>query len=185
MRIKAIRGTLQHYGVKSITTTTGNRIAADTAILAIGFDAGASYLLEFDRKKLIDPDGQYRLYRTIVDPDLPDMGFVGFNSSFCTVLRAALAANWLVRHADGRLAKRPTADEMSRNIEMMLRFRRVERPAAGVYGGLCVAPYHFKHFGELLDGMGAKTRRRHYLAEKFLPPDADAYAKFPGVDATL
>lgn len=177
-RIKAIRGTFQRYGVKSVTTTTGERIAADTAILAIGFDAGASYLPELERKKLIEPDGQYRLYRTIVNPDLPDMGFVGFNSSFCTVLSAELAAHWLVRHADGRLAKQPTADEMSRNIEIMLRFKRVERPAAAVYGGLCVAPYHFKHFDKLLDDMGAKTRRRHYLAEKFLPPDADAYAKF-------
>jgi len=106
------------------------------------------------------------------------MGFVGFNSSFCTVLSAELAANWLVRHADGQLAKQPTTDEMSRHIDMMLRFKRVERPAAGVYGGLCVAPYHFKHFDELLDDMGAKTRRRHYLAENFLPPDADSYAKF-------
>ena len=37
----------------------------------------------------------------------------------------------------------------------MLHFKRVERPAAGVYGGLCVAPYHFKHFDELLADMGA------------------------------
>jgi hypothetical protein len=39
---------------------------------------------------------------------------------------------------------------MQDNIEMMLHFKRVERPAAGVYGGLCVAPYHFKHFDELM-----------------------------------
>jgi dimethylaniline monooxygenase (N-oxide forming) len=60
----------------------------------------------------------------------------------------------------------------------MLRFKRVERPAAGVYGGLCVAPYHFKHFDELLADMGATIRRRGALAEKFTPPDADAYARF-------
>ena len=187
-RIKAIRGTFQHYGAGTVTTTTGQQIAADTAILAIGFNTGASYLPQSDREKLIEPDGQYRLYRTIVNPDLPDMGFVGFNSSFCTVLSAELAANWLVRYADGRLQKQPTAEEMYRDIEMMLHFKRVERPAAGVYGGLCVAPYHFKHFDDLLDDMGAKTRRRHYLAEKFLPPDADAYAGFlasaPDYDVT-
>src|SRR5579864_5193630 len=56
--------------------------------------------------------------------------------------------------------------------------KRVERPAAGVYGGLCVAPYHFKHFDELLDDMGATIRRRNPLAEKFTPPDAEAYGRF-------
>ena len=91
----------------------------------------------------------------IANPDLPDMGFVGFNSSFCTVLCAEMAANWLVRYCDGQLANQPTAAEMHKNMDMMLHFRRVERPAAGVYGGLCVAPYHFKHFDELLADMGA------------------------------
>jgi hypothetical protein len=67
---------------------------------------------------------------------------------------------------------------MRDNIEMMLHFKRVERPAAGVYGGLCVAPYHYKHFDELLADIGATKRRRSALAEMFTPPDADAYAQF-------
>jgi len=106
------------------------------------------------------------------------MGFVGFNSSFCTVLCADLAANWLVRYADGQLARQPTPEEMRDNIEMMLHFKRVERPAAGVYGGLCVAPYHFKHFDELLADIGVSGRRANPLVEKFTPPDAAAYGRF-------
>ena len=27
----------------------------------------------------------------------------------------------------------------------------IERPAAATYGGLCIAPFHFKHFDELMD----------------------------------
>jgi dimethylaniline monooxygenase (N-oxide forming) len=61
---------------------------------------------------------------------------------------------------------------------MMLHFKRVERPAAGVYGGLCVAPYHFKHFDELLADIGVAGRRRNPLVEKFTPPDAAAYGRF-------
>ena len=34
------------------------------------------------------------------------------------------------------------------------------------------------YFDELLDDMGATERRRNPLAEKFTPPDADAYARF-------
>ena len=61
---------------------------------------------------------------------------------------------------------------------MMLQFKRFERPAAGVYGGLCVAPYHYKHFDELMADIGATKRRRSPLKEMFTPPDADAYAEF-------
>ncbi|MET0724444.1 MAG: monooxygenase, partial [Tardiphaga sp.] len=130
------------------------------------------------RGKLVDADGQYRLHRMIANPDLPDMGFVGFNSSFCSVLGAELAANWLVRFADGQLVQQPSTAEMQESIDMMLHFKRVERPAASAYGGLCVAPFHFKHFDELLADMGATIRQRGALAETLLPPDADAYARF-------
>ncbi len=177
-RIKAIRGSFDHYDGKTIVVSGGERIEADVAVLAIGYKLGVPFLPQTYRDKLVDPDGQYRLFRLIANPDLPDMGFVGFNSSFCTVLCADLAAHWLVRYADGQLARQPTAVEMRENIEMMLHFKRVERPAAGVYGGLCVAPYHFKHFDELLADIGATKRRRGPLAEKFLPPDAAAYGGF-------
>lgn len=177
-RIKAIRGTFDHYEPNTIVMSGGERVNADIAVLAIGYKLGVPFLSESDRAKLIDADGQYRLYRLIANPDLPDLGFVGFNSSFCTVLCADLAANWLVRYADGQLARQPSAHEMRDNIEMMLHFKRVERPAAGVYGGLCVAPFHFKHFDELLADIGATRRQRNPLAEMFAPPNADAYAAF-------
>ena len=177
-RIKAIRGSFDHYEGNHIVMTGGQKVAADLAVLAIGFKLGVPFLPEEYRNKLVQPDGQYRLYRVIANPDLPDMGFVGYNSSFCTVLCAEMAANWLVRYCDGQLANQPTAAQMYENMDLMLHFKRVERPAAGVYGGLCVAPYHFKHFDELLADMGAKITRRGALAEKFNPPDADAYARF-------
>ena len=177
-RIKAIRGSFDHYEGKTIVMTGGERVDADVAVLAIGYKLGVPFLPHVYQDKLVDPDGQYRLFRLIANPDIPDMGFVGFNSSFCTVLCADLAANWLVRYADGQLAHQPTTAEMRENIEMMLHFKRVERPAAGVYGGLCVAPYHFKHFDELLADIGTTKHRRGALAEKFTPPDAGAYATF-------
>ena len=177
-RIKAVKGTIDHYEAGHVVLTGGERVKSDIAILATGWKLGMPFLPAEYQRKLVEPDGQYRLYRVIANPDIPDMGFVGFNSSFATVLCADLAANWLVRYADGTLAKQPTAREMNDNIEMMLAWKRNDRQAAGVYGGLCVAPYHFKHFDELLDDMGAKVRKRNPLAENLTPPDADAYARF-------
>ncbi|MGB6117326.1 MAG: NAD(P)/FAD-dependent oxidoreductase [Mesorhizobium sp.] len=177
-RIKAIKGSIDHYEPGHAVLTAGERVKSDMAILATGWKLGVPFLPEEYRRKLIEPDGQYRLYRIIANPDIPEMGFVGFNSSFATVLCADLAANWLVRYADGQLAKQPTAREMNDNIEMMLAWKRNDRKAAGVYGGLCVAPYHFKHFDELVDDIGAKVRKRNPLAENLSPPDADAYGRY-------
>ncbi len=177
-RIKTIQGTFKEYEGNSVVLTDGEKVKTDLAILAVGWKLGVPYLPKEFQEKLVEEDGQYRLYRIIANPDLPDMGFVGFNSSFCTVLCADLAANWLVRYADGKLAKQPSAEQMNENIEQMLHWKRYEKPSAKVYGGLCVAPYHFKHFDELLDDMGAKVRRRNPVAENLSPPNADAYRRF-------
>ncbi|SMH39609.1 NAD(P)/FAD-dependent oxidoreductase [Maritimibacter sp. HL-12] len=178
-RIKLVQGSYDHYDGDAVVLTNGDRVKCDVSVLAVGWKLGVPVLPEEYREKLIEDDGQYRVYRLSVNPDLPDMGFVGFNSSFCTVLAAEMIANWLVRYADGQLAHQPSEAEMSENIEMMLNWRRKERPAAQVYGGLCSAPFHFKHFDELLADMGArKTKRSNPLAEQFSYPDADAYGRF-------
>ena len=179
-RIKPIIGTFERYEEgKRLHLTTGDVIPCDVAILAVGWKLGVPFLPQAYQEKLIESDGQYRVYRLAVNPDLPDMGFVGFNSSFCTVLSAELIANWLVRYADGQLAHQPTTKEMTDNIEMMLDWRRNRRPAAKIYGGLCSAPFHFRHFDELMQDMGATTwKRSNPLAEQFSYPDAESYGAF-------
>ncbi len=178
-KLKLVLGTYDRYVGNTILLSTGEKIRCDVSVLAVGWKLGVPVLPEEYRQKLIEPDGQYVTYRLSVNPDLPDMGFVGFNSSFCTVLSAELIANWLVRYADGKLAQQPTETEMRDNMQMMLDWRRKERPAAQVYGGLCAAPFHFKHFDELLADMGAKKRKRsNPLAEQFSYPSADAYGEF-------
>ncbi|QCI67279.1 flavin-containing monooxygenase [Phreatobacter stygius] len=177
-RIHIVLGTIARYDGRTVVLSTGERLDTDIVVQATGWKLGVPFLPEDYRAKLVEPDGQYRLYRLVANPDLPDMGFVGFNSSFATVLCAEMAANWLVRYADSQLARQPTAAEMRDNIEMMLRWKRDERPAASVYGGLCVAPFHFKHLDELLEDIGATTRKRSPLVEKFSPPDADAFGRY-------
>lgn len=177
-RIKAFEGTFARYSAGNIHLTGGQTLEADVAILATGWKQGVPFLAESDRDRLVEPDGLYRLYRNIVNPDLPDLGFVGFNSSFATVLCADLAANWLVRFADGQLARQPSRQQMQDDIQAMLDWRRNGRPAAAGYGGLCIAPYHFKHFDELIDDIGAKEKRRGFLTERLTPPDAGAYGRY-------
>ena len=62
-RIKAIRGSFDHYEANAIVMSNGERVKADIAVLAIGYKLGVPFLPEVYRNKLVDPDGQYRLYR--------------------------------------------------------------------------------------------------------------------------
>jgi dimethylaniline monooxygenase (N-oxide forming) len=116
-RINAVQGTFSSYSPGVVNLSNGEKVSCDLAILAVGWKLGVPFIAAEYRKKLIEEDGQYRLYRIIANPDLPDMGFVGFNSSFATVLCAELAANWLVRYADGMLAKQPSDEMMRENID--------------------------------------------------------------------
>src|SRR5205823_1869544 len=80
---------------------------------------------------------------------------------------------------DGKSIVMSNGERVDTDIAVLaIGFKLAERPAAGVYGGLCVAPYHYRHFDELLADIGAIRRRRNALAEMFTPPDADAYALF-------
>lgn len=177
--VRPIQGTFQEYDGDEVVLSNGEKIGCDIAILAVGWKLGVPYLAEAEQHKLIDHDGQYKVYRLSVNPDLPNMGFVGFNSSFCTVLSAEMIANWLVRYADGQLKNQPGDAAMRENIAMMLDWRRNQRPAAQVYGGLCSAPFHFKHFDELLADMGARKKSRtNPLAEQFSYPNATAYGAY-------
>ncbi len=178
-RIKAVQGTIERYENGDVVLSGGERVQADVVIQAVGWKMGIPYLGEAEKQRMVEEDGQYRLYRLIVSPDIPDLGFVGFNSSFATVLTSNMAAEWLVRYADGMLVRQPSSADMRAWIDRHLVWRRTERPAAAGYGGLCSAPYHFRHLDELVADMGARRRRRaNPLAEAFLPPDADAYASY-------
>ena len=68
---------------------------------------------------------------------------------------------------------------MQSDVERLMTWRREVRPAAGVYGGQCVAPFHFRHFDELLEDMGARqTRPGNPLRAWFTYPRAEDYRRF-------
>lgn len=175
--IEAYRGSFARYEDGQVVLTGGERLPVDVAIQATGWTLGVSYLPEAILDTLREPDGQFKLYRLIVNPDVPDLGFVGFNSSFASVLTSEVAAEWLVRFVDGALVPQPSKAAMDRAIAEHLAWRRTVRPVAQAYGGLCAAPYHFRHLDELVADMGCRVRGRNPLADAFLPPSAEAYGR--------
>ena len=184
-RIRAVKGNITGYAPGTVLVD-GAPIAADVVVLAIGWSQDLPFLDADARTKLIEPDGQYRLHRLMVNPDLPGLGFVGFNSSFASALSAELGAHWLARYVEGGLRRQPTDADMRAGIARALEWRRRDRQVAQAYGGLCIAPFHHAHFDELMVDMGARTKPANLLAAHLAPVSPKAYAKLletvPGHD---
>jgi cation diffusion facilitator CzcD-associated flavoprotein CzcO len=174
-RIRMVRGTLASAGAGAVVTDSGETLKADLVVLAIGFTQGLHFLDAATQAALVTAEGQYQLYRMLVHPDVPNLGFVGFNSSFITTLSAELGAHWLARWFAGAISPRPTASEMHAEIADVLAWRK-RRPVAAAVGGLCVAPYHFFHFDQLLRDMGARTRPANPIVANLLPINPKHYA---------
>lgn len=175
-RIRMVKGEPTSYEPGSVLVDGGVKVAADVAVLAIGWRQDLPFLDEDTRGKLVEPDGQYRLYRLIVNPDLPGLGFVGFNSSFVSTLSAELGAHWLARYCDGELRRQPTHTDMHAEIVHTLDWKRHGRRVAATYGGLCIAPYHHFYFDELMTDIGAQTRSGHVFATHLAPISPKTYA---------
>jgi len=184
-RIRMVKGSITGCAPGHVTVD-GAPIAAEVVVLAIGWSQGLPFLDADTRARLIDPDGQYRLHRMMVNPDLPGLGFVGFNSSFASALSAELGAHWLARYFEGALRRQPADAAMRTEIARTLEWKRRDRKVATTYGGLCIAPFHHAHFDELMEDMGARKKAANVLAAHLAPISPKAYARLletaPGHD---
>ena len=172
--IVPITSEVQSYQGKNLTLTNGEEIKADVVIQATGWTLELPFLPDDIKNKLIDEkDGLFRLYRFAVNPTVPNIGFVGYNSSFCTILSSELISRWLVRYVDGVLANQKSNEEMDEEVGRLLQWKREVYPASSVYKGNCIAPFHHLHFDELLDDMGAKVKN----TSMFSYPDAELYGR--------
>ncbi|GAA0562222.1 flavin-containing monooxygenase [Chitinophaga japonensis] len=167
--IRAVCTEIECFEGKQVRLKNGQTISPDLVVFGTGFRQRLPFLSLQYQELLTNAKGIYRLYRNILHPDLPQMGFVGFNSSLFTTLTSEIAANWLAATVTGDLIL-PPAEEMYREIQSMERWRCHERPIASEFSGLCVAPFNFQHLDELMKDMGLRTRASWNIIYEFFKP---------------
>ncbi len=143
--------------------------------LGTGFRQEVPFLAEPVRRRVVDGEGVFRLFRNILPPDVPGLAFIGYNSSLYSQLTSEVGARWLAEHLRGGL-RLPPAAEMHREIRERWEWIRAERPR-GAAGGACIIPFTFHHLDDLLRDMGARTlRSRNPAAELLMPVNPALYA---------
>jgi dimethylaniline monooxygenase (N-oxide forming) len=153
----------------AVELDTGERIDADVVIFATGWRQDVTFL-DADLRSHLWKNGYFHLYRHILLPDEPHLGFVGYTSSLVSPFTSEIAAHWLSQCFRGELTL-PSRAEMEREIAQVHQWTTEMFPARkeGYFIGAYVAHY----IDELMRDMGLRTvRTGNLLTEyfaRFLP----------------
>jgi Flavin-binding monooxygenase-like len=146
-------------GPTTLALETGDCVEADVVIFATGWRQGIDFLSTELRNEVIK-GGKFHLYRHILSPHEPRLGFIGYASSIACQLTSEIAAHWLSQCFRGEL-KLPAAAEMEREISRVHAWAEEVFPARTQ--GYFVGPFLGHYIDELMRDMGLETRRTHHL----------------------
>ncbi len=172
-RIRAVRGNLRRFvGDSTIELDSGETLAADLVVFATGWRQTLPFLPEKARAQVWRA-GAFHLYRMILPPDIPRLGFVGYNSSIACQLTSEIAAHWLAQCFRGEL-QLPDVAAMEAEIDHVHAWLAEVMP--GRREGYFVGPHLAHYLDELVRDMGLSPRRTsNFLAEYLAPVWATRY----------
>ncbi|MDN4164091.1 NAD(P)-binding protein [Cytophagales bacterium LB-30] len=114
---------------------------------------------------LRDGEGNLRLYRNIINPEIPSLAFLGFNSSVFSPVDSEVEAYWVLALVKNQI-ELPSYEDMLESIRSNIQWRIKESNNSLDELVDYLPPYHHHlHLDELLIDMGLKTRKmRNSLA---------------------
>lgn len=104
----------------------------------------------------VQKDGCLRLYRHILPPQQPSLGFIGYASSTACQLTSKIAAHWLSQAFQGELTL-GTVAEMEHEISQVLQWAAEIFPARSQ--GYFIGPYVAHYLDDLLRDIGLSCRQ--------------------------
>ena len=150
-RIGLSKGDIARLSPQGLVLDSGQIVPSEVVVLATGFEPDLALLSPDDRSKIMTSSGDYRLYRHMVNPHLPDLTFNGYNGTTAVPLTSEVGAHWIARWLDGRIA-RPDARTMNERIDEELAWRRARFRASDRFGHFA-APFTFGYFDAMLADM--------------------------------
>jgi dimethylaniline monooxygenase (N-oxide forming) len=154
------KGAIARLSSDGLTLADGRHLPAQLVVLATGYAQDLTMLSPPDRAQVVSPSGDYRLYRNIIPPHLQDLSFNGYNGVTAVPLTSEVAAQWLARWVEGRIAH-PEPQAMDRVIDEELAWRRAHLGGNENFGHY-TSPLPIRYLDTLLNDMGfepADTKR--------------------------
>jgi cation diffusion facilitator CzcD-associated flavoprotein CzcO len=165
--IEPVRAEVVGLTRDGVTLSTGTELPADMLILSVGSKSPRfPFLDESSRGLLESEDDGVQLYRHVIHPRLPHLGFAGFNHGFMHVPAAEVGALWLAAVWRGEL-RLPPVEQMERDIEHVRAWKR--------------ANIHF----EPSRSCAVNTRFQQYIDIMLADLELSPYRKLPNVIAEI
>lgn len=160
----------------AVQLSTGESIPNDLTILSVGSKSPAfPFLAEKYRKLLESEEDGAQLYRHLIHPRIPHMGFAGFNHGFMHIPAVEVGTLWLSALLDGSLTL-PSVAEMETSIETIRSWKR-ENIHFEPSRSCAISTRYQQYLDTLLMELGLSAYRKqpNVLAEIFAPYNAHDY----------
>jgi dimethylaniline monooxygenase (N-oxide forming) len=172
-KLRTKKANISQFIPGGVELESGDRLEADLVVFGTGFRQDVPFLEEKYRRLMIDDGGNFHLYRNLIHPQIPQMGFVGYNSSKFCPLTFHLSAQWLVEYTLGNLQV-PSAEEMLAQMEEEWKWKQSEWGEKSLDNGTSIFPFTFHYIEELLNDLGIDNRKKGW--QRIMTPiDPSAY----------
>ena len=166
-RLALRRGRVARFvGADALALDTSETLQADLIVLATGWRQSFTFL-DADLLSKVERSGRLGLYRHILPPQEPRLGFIGYASSTACQLTSEVGAHWLSQCFRGEL-NLPTVADMEREIARVLDWASEVFPARSQ--GYFVGPYLAHYLDDLLRDMRLPRRRTANLFSEYFAP---------------
>lgn len=168
-KISAVQSEIDYFTGNGIVLKNGEKLKTDMVVFGTGFKQSLPFLSASQLDLIRNSNGQFNLHRNIINPSLPAIGFVGFNSSLFSTLTSEVAANWLAEYVSGHIDL-PNQSAIKKELDLITQWKINKRPIATEFSGLCVAPFNFQHLDRLMQDMGLPVKVSKYWGYNFFKP---------------
>ena len=167
--LDVINSEIKSFSSSGILLKNGKIIDCDVVVLAIGCgNPGFDILPHEYRKLMIGNATGTQLYRHIIHPRIPNVGFVGFNHSFLHIPCAELGALWTLLSIEG-VMKLPSVADMEATMSRVDAWK-LENIVYSPSQNYAVGPRFQQYLDTLCKDMNVSTYRKmpNIFAEVFM-----------------
>ena len=153
----------------------GSRLPADIIVCGTGWTQDVPFLNAETKARILDDQGNFRLYKSILPSKVSNLAFNGYNSSFFSPLSAEIGAVWIAALLAGQLTL-PTVPKQLSATDTRLRW--MEQRTEGKHArGTNIIPFSMHQIDELLQDLAMPISGMQRFMEWQLPIKPGNYAK--------
>lgn len=153
----------------------GRKIPVDIVVCGTGWQQEVPFMEAAVMEKVLDENGDFRLYKNQLPIGTENLAFNGYNSSFYSQLSSEIGALWLAEYFTGGL-NLPSEAEMIRITSEHLKWSK-ERTNGKNSRGTNIIPFTMNHVDELLVDIGLDVSKLNKFSRWFSPTAPADYQK--------